>query len=208
MRSILLKLISLGLLAGLLLVLAPALRPLVDQAFPPPVAHKTKPVLPPPGIKHLAQVEDLVFAMTNRARQARGLAPFLQDEELRGVAQAYSDAMLVRQFFDHTDPDGVSFDKRISGQYPHWVYAMGENIWTAFGYPPGAAPKLAQEIVTDWLNSPDHRENILSPDFTHLGVGISARHRTILATQEFVGKPRSFSFRKLFTFGQRAESPS
>jgi uncharacterized protein YkwD len=208
MKSTLTKLISAGLLAGMVLILSPAVMPLVNQILPPVVAAKPKPIVSRPGVKHLAQVEDLVFEMTNQARRARGLAPFLQDAELRSLAQAYSDDMLVRRFFDHTDPDGRSFDERIADHCPHWVYVMGENLWTSMGYPPGAAKKLAKEIVTDWLNSPDHRDNILSPDFTHLGVGISARHHTILATQEFVGKPKAFSFRKLFTFSQEAESPS
>jgi uncharacterized protein YkwD len=42
--------------------------------------------------------------------------------------------MLVRRFFDHTTPDGVTFDKRLAERYPHRVRLMGENIWYASGY--------------------------------------------------------------------------
>jgi uncharacterized protein YkwD len=114
--------------------------------------------------------------------------------------------MLVRRFFDHTTPDGVTFDERISDRYPHWIYLVGENIWSASGYNPGNAQKLAKEIVDDWMSSPGHRENLLDPAFTHLGVGVSARHHTIRATQEFVGKSKAFNLRELFSraLGPRA----
>ena len=102
--------------------------------------------------------------------------------------------MLVRRFFDHTTPDGVSFDKRISNHYVHWVRLMGENIWGSSGVAPGNAQELAQEIVADWMSSPGHRDNILDPDFTHLGVGVSARYHSIRATQEFVGRSNDLRF--------------
>ena len=48
--------------------------------------------------------------------------------------------------------------------------------------------------MADWMGSPGHRENLLSPRFTHLGVGVSARQHTIKATQEFVGKSEGFNW--------------
>jgi uncharacterized protein YkwD len=155
--------------------------------------------LPPPGVQQLPKVEDLVFELTNQARQAKGLPPFLKDAELTQVARAFSDDMLVRRFFDHTTPDGVSFDERLADRYRHRVRLMGENIWFASGYNPGKIRQLAKEIVDDWMTSPGHRDNILEPRFTHLGVGVSARNGTIRATQEFVGKSQLFSLGELIT---------
>lgn len=188
-----------GLLAGALLAFCPLVMPLVNQAFSPPVVTPPKPVLPPPGVKYLGKVEDLVLEMTNQVRRAKGLAPLSVDTELTNVARAYSDDMLVRRFFDHTTPDGVSFHERISAHYHHWVNFTGENIWSAWGYQTSNALSLAKEIVDDWMSSPGHRANMLDPDFTHLGVGVSARDGTILATQEFVGKSKVFSLGELIT---------
>ncbi len=199
MKSILVKLMIVGLLTAGLASMGPQVMPLVNRVFASPAIHQPKPVLPPSGVMHLHQVEDLVFDLTNQARRARGLPPLRKDDELTNVARAYSDDMLVRRFFDHTTPDGVTFDERISANYPHWIYAVGENIWFASGYNPGNAQKLAKEIVDDWMSSPGHRENLLDPGFTHLGVGVSARHHTIRATQEFVGKSKAFNFRDLFS---------
>jgi uncharacterized protein YkwD len=199
MKSIVVKLMIVGLLAAVLLTFCPQVMPLVNQVLAPPVVHRPKPVLPPPGVRQLAKVEDLVFEMTNQARRDRGLGPLSKDDELRNVARAYSNDMLVRRFFDHTTPDGVSFDERISERYRHRVRIIGENIWSASGYSPGTIRQVAKDIVDDWMSSPGHRENILDPRFTHLGVGVSARHQSLRATQEFVGRSKVFNFRELIT---------
>ena len=194
MKSALVKLMIVGLLAAAFFAFCPQVLPLVQPALSPPVAYQAKPVLPPSGIRYLEKVEDLVFELTNQARQAKGVAPLIRDDELRQVARAFSNDMLVRRFFDHTTPDGLDFAARITDQYPHRVYLVGENIWDACGYSTANPPRLAKEIVADWMGSPGHRENLLSPRFTHLGVGVSARQHTIKATQEFVGKSKGFNW--------------
>ena len=194
MKSMVVKLTIVGFLAAILLVFCPQALPLVHQVLTPPAVLPPKPVLPPPGIRYLEQVEDLVFEMTNQARRAKGVAPLIKDAELRNVARAYSNDMLVRRFFEHTTPDGVDFAERIVQQYSHRVKFVGENIWYASGYYPGNLHSMAKEIVDDWLTSPGHRDNLLDPQFTHLGVGVSARQHTIRATQEFVGRPKAFGF--------------
>ena len=199
MKSMVMKLMRAGFLVAVLFAVSLLAIPRLNQAFTPPVVQKPEAVLPPPGVKHLPKVEDLVFEMTNQARRAKGLPPFIQDAELTQVARAFSDDMLVRRFFDHTTPDGVSFDERIADRYRHRVRLMGENIWYASGYNLGKIQQVAKEIVDDWMSSPGHRENILDPRFTHLGVGVSARHHTIRATQEFVGRSKRFSLGELIT---------
>jgi len=199
MKSMVMKLMRVGFLVTVLFAVSLLAIPRLNQAFTPPVVQRPEAVLPPPGVKHLPKVEDLVFEMTNQARRAKGLAPLSQDDELTNVARAYSDDMLVRRFFDHTTPDGVSFDERISDHYRHRVKIMGENIWYASGYNLGKIHQVAKEIVDDWMSSPGHRDNILDPDFTHLGVGVSARHHTIRATQEFVGRTEPFNPGELIT---------
>lgn len=188
------KLLKIVLLVAMVFIVSSQSTSPVNQVFSPAVVHQPKAATPPAGVKYLEKVEDMVIELTNRTRRAHGLAPLSKDDELTGVARAYSDDMLVRRFFDHTDPDGVTFDERISDQYPQRFWYVGENLWYAAGYNPAQTRQLAQEIVADWMNSPGHRANLLDPDFTHLGVGISFRNHTIRATQEFVGKPKGFQF--------------
>jgi uncharacterized protein YkwD len=186
MKSRLGKFIIAALLLAAAITFYPRVKPLVEQALFSRQVHQVKPVAPPPGITYLAKVEDLVFEMTNQVRRAKGLAPLTRDAELTNAARSFSNDMLVHHFFDHDTPGGLTFEKRLARQYHHWVSSMGENIWSGSGYDPGKTQEVAKDIINDWLNSPGHRENILDPDFTHLGVGVSARHQTIRATQEFV----------------------
>lgn len=199
MKSMAMKLMKAGFLVAVLVAVSLLAIPRLNQAFAPPVVQKAETVLPPPGVKHVPKLEDLVFELTNQARQAKGLPPFIQDAELTQVARAFSDDMLVRRFFDHTTPDGVTFDERLAERYPHRVRLMGENIWYASGYNVAKIQQVAKEIVDDWMSSSGHRENILDPRFTHLGVGVSARNHTIRATQEFVGRSKRFSLGDLMT---------
>jgi uncharacterized protein YkwD len=186
MESMVLNLMRAVLVAAVLFIL-----PLVNQGFSSPVVHQPKLVAAPPGVKHLQEVEDLVFEITNRARQAKGLAPLIKDSELTIVARAYSDDMLLRRFFDHTNPDGLSFHKRISNHYGHLVSFVGENIYSALEDKPINIREVAEEIMDTWINSKDHRENLLDPDYTHLGVGVSASQGKIRVTQEFVGRSKA-----------------
>ena len=46
---------------------------------------------------------------------------------------------------------------------------------------------LAQVIMSGWMNSPGHRKNILSPEYTHLGIGVITNNQEVKATQVFIG---------------------
>jgi uncharacterized protein YkwD len=187
MKSIGRKLVITGGCLVLLLAWRPGLACARSPVSVTPAAHRAQAVKPS-GIRHWKRVEDLVFAMTNRARQEHGVPPLLRDAELRRVARAFSDEMLVRKFFSHTTPDGEPFYRRIRSQYPHWARPLGENIWEAYGYEHNSPQRIAKLIMSDWMSSPGHWANILDPEYTHMGVGVSVRGHLIKVTQEFVGK--------------------
>lgn len=106
------------------------------------------------------QVVDLV----NQQRAANGLAPLTMTTDLTNVAQMKANDMLTNKYFDHTSPDlGSPFDL-MKAQGVNYSYA-GENI--AMGQ---ATP---QEVMTDWMNSPGHRANILDPNYTQIGIGVA-----------------------------------
>ncbi len=133
-------------------------------------------------------VEEALFAMTNDVRRRQGLPLFLKDESCRNAARAHSADMFIRNYFAHKDPDGRSVKERLP-ENPA-LRQWGENIWTGRGYDPRQIQHLAQVIMSGWMNSPGHRKNILSPDYTHMGIGVITNNQEVKATQVFIGVAR------------------
>jgi uncharacterized protein YkwD len=134
----------------------------------------------------LQDVAARIWRLTNEIRGKYGIPPLAQDARLAAVAQAYCDDMLRRRFFSHTDPEGRTAKDRLLPSYPRPIYRLGENIWTGTNLSTGNRGALARFIINSWMKSPGHRENLLAPDFTHLGVGVAARGREIRAAQIFI----------------------
>lgn len=125
--------------------------------------------------------EDQVLALVNAVRADNDLAPLAWHAPVAEVARAHSEDMAVRDFFDHVNPDGLDPGDRIAAAGIH-NSGWGENI--AAGY-------FSPESVMDaWMNSPGHRANILSPNWTHLGVGIhEGGTYGVYWTQDFLRLP-------------------
>jgi uncharacterized protein YkwD len=82
--------------------------------------------------------------------------------ELTQAAQTHAIDMGCNLFMSHTGSDGSSaLDRIIRFGYPYnW---WGENV--AAGWSTPAA------VMTAWMNSQPHRDNILNPNFTEIGIG-------------------------------------
>ena len=73
-----------------------------------------------------------------------------------------------RHFFAHETPDGVSPGERMrAAGYATCECYVGENLYWGAGR--NAPPA---EALEGWMDSPGHRENVLSPEFTEVGIGI------------------------------------
>lgn len=122
-----------------------------------------------------------VVRLVNAERAKVGLAPLETFDSLDQTA-AIRAAELVEDF-SHTRPDGTAcFTALDETGASRGAHAIGENI--AAG---NATPAATME---QWMNSPGHRNNILSPDFTHIGVGyiITPSGYNYYWVQVFVGK--------------------
>ncbi|MCL2508360.1 MAG: CAP domain-containing protein [Oscillospiraceae bacterium] len=107
-------------------------------------------------------IEEEVLSLVNKERTSRGLHPLKLNWELARVARYKSEDMRDRGYFSHTSPAyGTPFDMIRSFNIK--MTAAGENI--AKGY------RTAQEVMIGWMNSPGHRANILSGNFTEIGIG-------------------------------------
>ena len=149
-----------------------------------------------PTIAHMGDVEGLILTMTNDIRQKHGLNRLRREPALQSIARGHSDDMIIRKFFAHVNPDGHNIGDRVVLQHRRLIGDSGENIWrygsileingreepAYIRLPP---QQIAEKVISSWMDSPGHRENILRPQFTHLGVGVSMVKGEITATQNF-----------------------
>ena len=104
-----------------------------------------------------------VLKLTNQERSKQGLGPLAICPTLDSAAQMHAEAMKEEGFFEHENPF-TGEDPSSRGEQAGYGPYVGENI--AMGY------QTPREVVRGWMDSPGHRENILS-SYLHLGVGIS-----------------------------------
>jgi uncharacterized protein YkwD len=131
------------------------------------------------------RIEERIFRLTNQQRHGRRLLVFESLAALSDIARAHSLDMLTRDYFDHRSPEGLHSADRIA-KHGLSFDATGENLYMVRN---GAtdADRLAESIVTGWMNSRAHRENILEADYRFLGVGVATAGRVVIATQLFAG---------------------
>jgi uncharacterized protein YkwD len=138
------------------------------------------------GSQPLPAVEREIVRLTNATRRQHGLPLLTVDPTLTEVSRQHSLDMLRRRFFSHQNPEGLSPLDRLPPAYASRISRSGENIWTGSGHAPADPRALARMMLATWMASPGHRRNILTPGFTHLGVGVAGSGREIRATQIFV----------------------
>lgn len=102
-----------------------------------------------------------VVALVNQERAKAGQKPLASDSALSAMALDKAKDMYQNGYFDHTSPTyGSPFDMMKSYGI-RFTYA-GENI--------AKGQQNPQEVMKAWMNSPGHKQNILSPNFTKIGV--------------------------------------
>jgi uncharacterized protein YkwD len=176
----------LALITGGVLAIVLALAPILawGQRLAPYKTYTRQP--PSKGVYYLQDLEKKVFRLTNEARRKEGLSTLAERENLIAKARAYSEDMLRRKFFSHVNPEGLSVKERVVPGYALPISRAGENLWSGTGQDLADKNLLARSIVDSWLLSPGHRENLLHPDYTHMGVGVAVLGLEIRVTQLFV----------------------
>ena len=118
-------------------------------------------------------------------REKNGKKKVVINETLSKAAAQKAKFMFEKDFWAHTSPDGVEpWDFVIKEGYDY-SYA-GENLARNFYY--------SKEVVDAWMNSPSHKENLLSENYDEVGFavvnGVLNGYETTLVVQMF-GRPRN-----------------
>jgi uncharacterized protein YkwD len=140
-----------------------------------------------------ASLASSVHNMINEERKKEGLDPLQWDQTLANIAFSHSQDMATRDYFDHISPEGEDFadryeehNYRLNTKIGDTVYVGGENLSLInvvrsytydeetneiYEYEYNDLEDLASSTVQGWMESPGHRDNILTP-FTREGIGI------------------------------------
>ncbi len=142
------------------------------------------------------QAELEVHRLINLERVKHGLKTLEYDEKLASVAKSHSIDMASNEYFSHETPEGlVPTDRAGKADYVcryqigNLIYSgIGENIHMVKGpsVALGSTPEsIAELAVSGWMDSPGHKKNILTSNFSSEGIGVYISTFTIHVTQNF-----------------------
>jgi uncharacterized protein YkwD len=128
----------------------------------------------------IAPEEQEMLDLVNEERTRESLAPVTWCPALARSATDHSQDMALKNYFEHESLDGREVSDRAEAQ-GYDYRTVGENI--------AVGQRDVEEVMQGWMDSPGHRENILRPEYTHLGSGVATGdfkgQRSIYWTQNF-----------------------
>jgi len=110
-----------------------------------------------------------ILKLTNQERQKNGVGLLVMNDALTHAAQLKANDMFAQNYWAHNSPTGKMPWDFIKAAGYDYVYA-GENLARGFD--------SAQDVVNAWMNSPSHRENMLSPNYRDVGFAIEQGNLT------------------------------
>lgn len=109
-------------------------------------------------------VNGTLLAGTNQQRYSAGLSGLNLNYQLASAAQSKAADMVANNYWSHVSPSGAQpWDFISSSGYDY--YTAGENL--AYGYSSLSA------VISGWMNSPEHRANMLNSSFMDVGFGVA-----------------------------------
>lgn len=128
-----------------------------------------------------------LLSLTNQARNAAGLSSLNLDSQLSQAAAGKAQDMFTNNYWAHISPSGTTPWDFIRGAGYNYEFA-GENL--ARGY------STANDAMSAWIASPEHKANIMSPNYSDVGFAVAegtltGDSGTILIVEEFGRKASS-----------------
>jgi len=133
----------------------------------------------PPPLK-LSDDEKTILDLTNAERAKEKLPPLAPNARLFQAARAHSANMARKGEMKHV-LDGKGVENRLDDAGYDW-HQCGENIAQSDG-------ASLREIMKGWMESKAHREHILEPAFTEIGVGVARDDKGNVYYTQVFGAP-------------------
>ena len=134
---------------------------------------------PKPGVFSVFADEATVVALANAERKKVCAPPLKLNPKLSSAARAHALNMAKQDKLEHT-LDGKTFDERVTAAGYEWS-ATAENI--------GWNSRTPKDAIAAWMDSPPHKMNMLSEDYTEIGVGVAVNEKGEKYWVQVFGKP-------------------
>ncbi|HEV7823317.1 MAG TPA: CAP domain-containing protein [Mycobacteriales bacterium] len=108
-------------------------------------------------------MEKRVLALVNQRRAAVGCVALRSNYRLVRAAYAHSKDMAAEDYFSHTGADGST--PWLRARRAGYTQANAENL--------AAGQTTAEEVVTAWMASAEHKKNLLDCDSRAMGVALA-----------------------------------
>ena len=104
--------------------------------------------------------------LVNQERRKHGLAPLRLSSALNNSARAKARDMAKYDYFNHDTPHG---------RWYAFIYKYAGDRWRTIGENIARDQDTAEQVFEEWMNSPEHRANILAEKYRVLGIGFARR---------------------------------
>lgn len=157
-----------------------------DEAGPPVTEDPGETTLDRDGASISSEsVERRIHERVNEIRMDNDLSTIEYDDGIASIARVHSHDMAERGYFSHVNPEGEGPDDRMGSLFPSSCRAVGENLAMVGTARADDADAIAERVVTGWMESEGHRENILTDGWDREGIGVYLNDRAAFATQKF-----------------------
>lgn len=120
------------------------------------------------GISYSISENDLLTE-TNNKRIEQGLSPLSLSPQLSDAARRKAAYMFEKNYWAHFAPDGTTPWSFVKASGYEYVFA-GENLAKGF--------TNSHDVISAWMDSPSHRENLLSSKYKDIGFAIQEGNLT------------------------------
>lgn len=141
----------------------------------------------------VSNVSRLILKDTNGFRKKHDLGPVDQVDELASTAKYFADYMARTGKYGH-QADGNKPSQRAK-EHGYEFCIVLENIAYAYRSTGFEGEPLANQFMKGWKNSEGHRENMLDPDVTEIGVAVSVDANGQYFAVQMFGRPESEAIR-------------
>lgn len=159
-----------------------------------PTKVSTFPPTSMPAAPDIPTLQQFMHRLINETRKGAGLSEVIWDETAAVAGLRHAQEMAGFGYLSHWNLEGYGPDHRYS--FAGGLDSVRENVFL-YEHSPGAGPvsadewkELIQKAHKMFMDSPGHRDNILAPEHTHLGIGIAYDPNAgrLAIAQEFVDR--------------------